>query len=54
MWQVLRSLVVVVLILGIFAVFAKQVDARRLVLGLGLVFIFFVLVVARPDHPTSG
>ncbi len=44
-WQVLRSLVVVVLILGIFAVFAKQVDARRLVLGLGLVFIFVVLVL---------
>ena len=44
-WQILRSLVVVVLILGIFAVFTKQVDARRLVLGLGLVFIFLVLIL---------
>ncbi len=44
-WQILRSLVVVVLILGIFAVFAKQVDARRLVLGLGLIFIFAVLIL---------
>ncbi len=44
-WQILRSLVVVVLILGIFAVFAKQVDARRLVLGLGLIFIFTVLIL---------
>ena len=44
-WQILRSLVVLVLILGIFAVFAKQADARRLVLGLGLVFIFVVLIV---------
>lgn len=44
-WQILRSLVVVVLILGVFAVFAKQFDTRRLVLGLGLVFIFFVLIL---------
>jgi exopolysaccharide biosynthesis polyprenyl glycosylphosphotransferase len=44
-WQILRSLVVLVLILGIFAVFAKQVDARRLVLGLGLIFIFLVLIL---------
>ena len=44
-WQILRSLVVVVLILGIFAVFTKQIDARRLVLGLGLVFIFLVLIL---------
>jgi exopolysaccharide biosynthesis polyprenyl glycosylphosphotransferase len=50
-WQVLRSLVVLVLILGIFAVFAKQADARRLVLGLGLIFIFLVLVLRdRATH----
>jgi exopolysaccharide biosynthesis polyprenyl glycosylphosphotransferase len=44
-WQILRSLVVVVLVLGIFAVFAKQADARRLVLGLGLIFIFIALIL---------
>jgi exopolysaccharide biosynthesis polyprenyl glycosylphosphotransferase len=46
MWQLLRGMMVVVLILGLFAVFTKQVDARRLVLGLGLIFIF-ILLLAR-------
>lgn len=45
MWQILRSLVAVVLILAIFAVFAKQSGARRLVLGLGLTFAFVVLIL---------
>ncbi len=42
-WQLVRALVVIVLILSIFAVFAKVVTARRLILGLGLVFIFILL-----------
>jgi exopolysaccharide biosynthesis polyprenyl glycosylphosphotransferase len=42
-WQIIRSLVVLVLIIGVFAIFTKQADARRLVLGLGLIFIFLVL-----------
>ncbi|MEY3898683.1 MAG: hypothetical protein RLZZ214_4205, partial [Verrucomicrobiota bacterium] len=51
MWQVLRALVVIVLILGIFAVFAKQTDTRRLVLGVGLILVFFLLVVRdRTTH----
>jgi exopolysaccharide biosynthesis polyprenyl glycosylphosphotransferase len=45
MWQLIRSVVVIVLILGLFAVFAKQADTRRLVLGLGLVFVFILLLV---------
>lgn len=45
MWQLFRSMLVVVLILGTFAVFAQQADARRLVLGLGLVFTFLLLLV---------
>lgn len=45
MWQILRSLAIVVLILGVFAVFAKQMDTRRLVLGLGLMFVFVVLII---------
>lgn len=44
-WQIVRSLLVVILILGIFAVFAKQTDTRRLVLGLGLVIVFVVLMI---------
>lgn len=51
MWQLLRSIVVIVLMLGLFAVFAKQTDARRLVLGLGLVFVFLILLVR--DRVTS-
>ena len=49
--QILRSLVVVVLILGIFAVFAKQADTRRFVLGLGLTLVFFILLIR--DRVTS-
>ena len=50
--QILRSLVVVLLILGIFAVFAKQADTRRFVLGLGLTLVFFILLVR--DRVTSA
>ena len=51
MWQILRGLVVIVLILGIFAVFAQQADTRRLVLGLGLILVFFLLVARdRTTH----
>jgi exopolysaccharide biosynthesis polyprenyl glycosylphosphotransferase len=44
-WQIIRALLVIVLMLGIFAVFTKQADTRRLVLGLGLIFIFAVLIL---------
>jgi exopolysaccharide biosynthesis polyprenyl glycosylphosphotransferase len=44
-WQLFRSLVVIVLFLVLFAVFAKATDARRLVLGLGLVFTFILLLL---------
>ncbi len=44
-WQLIRSIVVVVVILGLVAIFAKQADARRFVLGLGLIFIFILLLV---------
>jgi exopolysaccharide biosynthesis polyprenyl glycosylphosphotransferase len=50
--QILRSLVVVLLILGIFAVFAKQADTRRFVLGLGLTLVFFILLIR--DRITSA
>ncbi|HEX7260465.1 MAG TPA: hypothetical protein VF258_01505, partial [Luteolibacter sp.] len=44
-WQLFRALLVIVLIVGLFAVFTKVADARRLVLGLGLMFIFFLLLL---------
>jgi exopolysaccharide biosynthesis polyprenyl glycosylphosphotransferase len=52
MWQLARSIVLVMLMLGLFAVFAKHTDTRRLVFGLGLVFVFFILL-AR-DRATSA
>ncbi len=42
-WQLIQTLVVIVLLIGLFAVFAKLVDARRLSLGIGLVFVFILL-----------
>lgn len=44
MWQLVKALVVIVLVVGLFAVFAKVVDARRLILGLGLTFVFLMLL----------
>ena len=52
MWQLARSILLVMLMLGLFAVFAKHTDTRRLALGLGLVFVFFILL-AR-DRITSA
>ena len=45
MWQILRSLLIIVLILGVFAVFAKQTETRRLVLGLGLILVFLLVLM---------
>ena len=44
-WQLVRALVGIVLFIGVFAVFAKLVDARRLSLGIGLIFVFFLLLI---------
>jgi exopolysaccharide biosynthesis polyprenyl glycosylphosphotransferase len=44
-WQIIRSIATVILLLGIFAVFAKANDARRLSLGFGLIFIFLLLML---------
>lgn len=45
-WQLFRALLVITLILGVFAVFTKAaIDASRLVLGLGLVFMFILLLI---------
>lgn len=43
--QLLRVLVVIILLIGSIAVFAKLLDARRLILGIGLIFVFVLLLV---------
>ncbi len=45
MWQLVRGLLVIVLIVGLFAVFAKVQGVRRLILGLGLVFMFLLILL---------
>jgi len=42
-WQVIQALIAVVLIIGLFAIFAHQDDVRRLSLGLGLVLVLVFL-----------
>ncbi len=42
-WQLIRAMVVVVLFITLFAVFAKAGDARRLSLGLGLILVVVFL-----------
>lgn len=43
--QLLQALVVIVLVIGTFSVFAKLVDARRLILGNGVIFVFCLLLL---------
>lgn len=43
-WQLTRALAVIVLMIGLFAVFAKMGDARRLSLALGLALMFVFLL----------
>jgi len=50
-WQLIQALIVIGLIITVIAVFAKLIDARRLILGTGLIFVF-VLLLAR-DRATS-
>lgn len=49
--QLFKAMVVISLGLGLFALFAKQLEARRLVFGLGLV-IAYVLILARDRFTT--
>ncbi len=44
-WQLIRGLLMIALFLGLFAVFAKVADARRLILGLGLIFTFVLIFI---------
>ena len=42
--QLLRVLVVIILLVSTVAVFAKWLDTRRLILGIGLIFVFLLLL----------
>jgi exopolysaccharide biosynthesis polyprenyl glycosylphosphotransferase len=44
-WQLIRALAIIFLVVGIFAIFAKVTGASRLILGLGLTFVFVFLLV---------
>ncbi len=43
--QLIQGLVIIALMIGMFAVFAKLMDTRRLVLGLGFMFVFASLLI---------
>mgnify|MGYP000662083777 CR=1 FL=1 len=45
MWQLIRALILIVLLVGTFAVFAKLMDTRRLALGFGLIWVFLILLL---------
>jgi exopolysaccharide biosynthesis polyprenyl glycosylphosphotransferase len=45
MWQLVQSLAIIILFVGVFAVFAKMEGTRRLVLGIGLVLAFILLLL---------
>jgi exopolysaccharide biosynthesis polyprenyl glycosylphosphotransferase len=50
-WQLLQGMLIIALIIGLFAVFAKMMDARRLILGGGIILAFvFLLIRDRVVH----
>jgi len=50
--QLITALLAIALMIGMFAIFAKLLDTRRLVIGIGFLFVF-VLVLAR-DRVACG
>jgi exopolysaccharide biosynthesis polyprenyl glycosylphosphotransferase len=42
--QLMQALVVIALMIGMFAIFAKLMDTRRLVLGIGFLLVFLLLL----------
>lgn len=44
-FQLFQGLLVIGMFIGLFSIFAKVVDARRLILGFGLIFVFFLLLL---------
>ena len=50
--QLLRVLLVIILSIGVIAVFAKWLDARRLILSIGLIFVFVLLFCLLYTSPS--
>lgn len=50
--QLLQALVVIALMIGMFAIFAKLLDTRRLVLGIAFLLVFLLVLVR--DRITNG
>jgi exopolysaccharide biosynthesis polyprenyl glycosylphosphotransferase len=50
--QLIQALIVIALMIGMFAIFAKLMDTRRLVLGIGFLLVF-ILLLAR-DRITNS
>ncbi|WP_411826380.1 sugar transferase [Luteolibacter sp. AS25] len=44
-WQLIQGIVIIGLFISLFAVFAKVEEARRLILGLGAMFMFILLFI---------
>lgn len=44
-WQLLRGLMVIVLVVGLFSIFARLGGTSRIVLGMGLFFMFVLLFI---------
>jgi len=43
--QLIKGMIVIALMIGMFAVFAKLLDTRRLVLGIGFIVVFILLLL---------
>jgi exopolysaccharide biosynthesis polyprenyl glycosylphosphotransferase len=44
--QLIQALLTIILIIGVISIFAKLMDPRRLILGIGLIFVF-ILILTR-------
>jgi exopolysaccharide biosynthesis polyprenyl glycosylphosphotransferase len=44
--QLVQALLIIILMIGVISIFAKLIDARRLILGIGLIFVF-ILILTR-------
>jgi exopolysaccharide biosynthesis polyprenyl glycosylphosphotransferase len=49
--QLLKTLIVIGLVIGLFVIFTKQTDTRRLIFGIGFTFIFLIILIR--DRATS-
>lgn len=50
--QLIQGLIIIALMVSLYAIFAKIIGMRRLVMGLGFIFVFFLLFLR--DRVTTG